>query len=121
MRSIPTPPWYSDSSLERDRSHVIPADRGFDYRRLGDTDDGSSIGIGLAPTMLDILKQQTTRIIPFRGNQVFVRQLEGEETDKQQVAPLCLLYHMMSVIPVGSASMEMGRVQQSRGLGGNLL
>ena len=95
---VPTPPWYSDSSIDRDRSHVIPADRGFDYRRLGDNgnDDGGNSIVGLSPTMLDVLKQPTTRIIPFEGNQVFVRQIaEGEnenEKNDKRVAPLCLLY-----------------------------
>jgi len=98
--AVPMPPWYSDPSILRDRSHVIPPDRGFDYRPTNkDNDDcGDLDRIGLSSTVIGILKQRTTRIIPFVGNEVYVRQLtsqEGEESDtkdRKNVAPLCLLY-----------------------------
>mmetsp|Transcript_29461 Transcript_29461/g.55770 ORF Transcript_29461/g.55770 Transcript_29461/m.55770 type:complete len:440 (-) Transcript_29461:1900-3219(-) len=87
---VPIPAWYSDSSLLRDRGHVIPADGGFDYRPINqDSDDGDNGdgGDGLSPTMLEVLRRSTSRIIPFSGSDVYVHRLEGGA-----VEPLFLSY-----------------------------
>ena len=68
--SVPIPPWYSDSSLSRDRTHVAPTDRGFDYR------PGANGDYVLCQTMLDVLSKPTSRIVPFQGENVYVRQIE---------------------------------------------
>lgn len=92
LPTVPLPPWYSDPSILRDRGHVIPPDRGFDYR----PGDGSS-GVGLSPAVLDVLRRDTSRIIPFRGDEVYVHRLsavdgETEGNNREVVAPLRLLY-----------------------------
>ena len=40
---VPFPPWYSDPAILRDRSHAIPADRGFDYRYADEGDGAASL------------------------------------------------------------------------------
>eukprot|EP00571_Detonula_confervacea_P014730 CAMPEP_0172300106 /NCGR_PEP_ID=MMETSP1058-20130122/2279_1 /TAXON_ID=83371 /ORGANISM="Detonula confervacea, Strain CCMP 353" /LENGTH=448 /DNA_ID=CAMNT_0013009797 /DNA_START=673 /DNA_END=2019 /DNA_ORIENTATION=+ len=96
--SVPMPPWYSDSSILRDRSHVIPTDRGFDYRATTTSDDddiaSSSSSPSLSQTVLDVLSRPTSKVIPFQGNNAFVRRLEGEaNTARGVVEPLFLSFN----------------------------
>mmetsp|Transcript_3278 Transcript_3278/g.6798 ORF Transcript_3278/g.6798 Transcript_3278/m.6798 type:complete len:457 (-) Transcript_3278:158-1528(-) len=85
---VPIPPWYSDPGLSRDRGHVIPADGGFDYRPSIEDDGSGDGGVGLSPKMMDVMRRPTSRIIPFRGIEAYVRRLEGVK----QVEPLLLRY-----------------------------
>ena len=66
---VPFPPRYSDPAILRDRSHVIPADRGFDYRG---TDEGGD-AVSLSPTLFEVLARSTSRIVPFQDGKVFVK------------------------------------------------
>ena len=83
--SVPMPPWYSDPELLRDRSHVIPDDRGYDFVEVDIGDDTPHI----SKSTFDVLTRPTSRIVPFRDGRVYVRRLDG---DKTKVEPLFLTY-----------------------------
>ena len=89
---VPFPPWYSDPAILRDRSHVIPADRGFDYRG---TDEGDCDTASLSPTLFDVLARSTSRIVPFQDGKVFVKKRSRpiDSPEKDVVEPLFLSYN----------------------------
>ena len=89
---VPFPPWYSDPAILRDRSHVIPADRGFDYRG---TDEGDCDTASLSPALFDVLARSTSRIVPFQDGKVFVKKRSRpiDSPEKDVVEPLFLSYN----------------------------
>ena len=89
---VPFPPWYSDPAILRDRSHVIPADRGFDYRGTC-TDEGGD-AVSLSPTLFEVLARSTSRIVPFQDGKVFVKKRSRPigSPEKDVVEPLFLSY-----------------------------
>jgi NADH pyrophosphatase NudC (nudix superfamily) len=88
---VPFPPWYSDPAILRDRSHVIPADRGFDYRCTDEGDGEAS----LSPALFDLLVRSTSRIVPFQDGKVFVKKRSRpiDSPEKEVVEPLFLSYN----------------------------
>jgi len=77
-------PWYSDPHLGKDRSHVLPANRGFDYVENGKTTILSS-------NLDTVIRKPTSKIIPFHESNVYVRRIEGEGM-RGEVKPLYLSY-----------------------------
>jgi len=94
---VPVPPWYSDPTILRDRSHVTPADRGFDYRGAEEGGEGGEgdYTLTLSPTLSDLLARSTSRVVPFQNGRVFVKKRArpiDNNTEKEVVEPLFLSY-----------------------------
>jgi len=88
---VPFPPWYSDPELGKDRSHVLPANRGFDYVEV--VPDETTTTTILSSNFADIIQKSTSRIIPFHGSNVYVRRIKGDSNElRGEVEPVYLSY-----------------------------